>query len=148
MTTPLADQIRLTRLSRFFNDVIHGRKSVATSNSGRLFIEATCSQPDPAACISKILSSSAGPSALQTSVRFDTSVSFLNNYGSKLLLYLQEESLRTINSGSVLAKILLQIVEPPYFWDAYTKAFREGSLDIVGISSLLAYHRMRGWFSN
>ena len=135
MTTPIVDDIRLARLSRFFNEVIHGRKPVTTSTIGRLFIEAICSQPDPAACVSKILSSTSGLSALQTSVRFDTSVSFLNNHGSKLLLYLQEESLRTIGSGSVLAKILLQMVEPPYFWDAYTKAFREGSLDAVAISS-------------
>ena len=135
MTTPIVDDIRLARLCRFFTDVIHGRKVVANSNYGRLFIEAICSQPDPAACVSKILSSTSGPSALQTSVRFDTSVSFLNNHGSKLLRYLQEESLRIISSGSVLAKVLLQIVEPPYFWDAYTKAFREGALDAVAYSS-------------
>ncbi|TVY43119.1 NFX1-type zinc finger-containing protein [Lachnellula subtilissima] len=135
MTTPVVDDIRQARLSRFFNGVIYGQKPVTTATNGRLFIEAICSQPDPAACVSKILTSTSGLSALQTSVRFDTSVSFLNNHGSKLLLYLQEESLRTINSGSALAKILLQVVQPPYFWDAYTKAFREGSLDSVAFSS-------------
>ncbi|TVY17684.1 NFX1-type zinc finger-containing protein [Lachnellula arida] len=135
MTTPIVDDIRQARLARFFDEVIYGRKPVATPTNGRLFIEAICSQPDPAACVSKILTSPSGLGALQTSVRFDTSISFLNNHGSKLLLYLQEESLRTIGSGSALAKILLQVVEPPYFWDAYTKAFREGLLDGVAFSS-------------
>ncbi|CZR61308.1 related to stage V sporulation protein K [Phialocephala subalpina] len=105
MSTPGAEDLRLTRLSRFFSDVIHERKPVT----------------DPAACVSKILSSKSGLSALQTSVRFDTSISFLNNHATKLLLYLQEESLRTIDSGSVLSKILLRLVEPPYFWDASQK---------------------------
>ncbi|TVY43950.1 NFX1-type zinc finger-containing protein [Lachnellula occidentalis] len=136
MTTPVVDDdIRQARLSRFFNAVIDGQKPVTTATNGRLFIEAICSQPDPAACVSKILTSTSGLSALQISVRFDTSVSFLNNHGSKLLLYLQEESLRTIGSGSALSKILLQVVEPPYFWDSYTKAFQEGSLDLVAFSS-------------
>lgn len=52
-----------------------------------------------------------------------------------MLQYLQDQSLRTIGSGYVLAKVLLPIVEPPYFWDAFTKAFREGLLDIPASDS-------------
>jgi hypothetical protein len=64
MTTPIVDDIRRARLSRFFNEVIHGGKPVTASTNGRLFIEAICLQPDPATCVSKILSSTSGLSTL------------------------------------------------------------------------------------
>ncbi|KUJ19424.1 uncharacterized protein LY89DRAFT_667379 [Mollisia scopiformis] len=135
MPTPGTDELRTSRLSKFFNDVIYGRKTVTTAHHGRLFIEALCLQPDPAACVSEILSGGSGLNAIQVSLRFDNSVSFLNSHGSMLLQYLQEESLRTIGSGSVLSKVLCNVVEPPFFWDAYTKAFREGALDIDAFKS-------------
>lgn len=61
-------------------------------------------------------------------MRFDTSGSFLNGHGLQLLRYLQSPQLTAIDSGSVLSKILISVVEPPFFWDAFTKAFVESLL--------------------
>ena len=123
-----SDSSRVTRLSTFFNNVIYDKRSLSTARDGMLFIEALCVQPDPASCAHKLLSSPSGLLALQASVRFDTSVSFLNGSSVQLLQYLQAPSLKSIDSGSVLGQLLLTMVEPPFFWEALTKASIAGIL--------------------
>jgi hypothetical protein len=120
-----ADDPRISRLSKLFNEVVCGRKTLDSSRSGKLFIEAICAREDRAACIHRLLSNQPGLVALQACVRFDTSPSFINENAIVLLQYLQLPSLETIDSGLALGKILLSIVDPPYFWDAFTKAFRD-----------------------
>ncbi len=127
MTSSDSDDPRVTRLSAFFNKVLYGQRTLSTARDGKLFIESMCVQPDPATCAHKLLSSPSGLSALQASVRFDTSVTFLNQDAVPLLRYLQIPSLKAIGSGSVLAQLLLSMVEPPFFWEALTKSFT-GSL--------------------
>jgi hypothetical protein len=122
------DDQRRTRLSVFFNKAIHGEITLSNSRNGRLFLEALCAQEDPAKCAHKLLSTSSGLSALQAAVRLDLSVSFLNDHATQLLQYLQNASLKSIGSGSVLAQLLQPLVEPPFFWEALTKSFIEGLL--------------------
>lgn len=129
MTSSASDDPRVTRLSALFNKVLYGQRTLSTARDGKLFIEAMCVQPDPATCAHKLLSSPSGLSALQESVRFDTSVSFLNEDAVPLLRYLQTPSLKAIGSGSVLAQLLLSMVEPPFFWEALTKSFTGGLLN-------------------
>jgi len=95
----------------------------------RQFIEAMCVQADSATCAHKILSSPSRLSCLQASVRLDTSITFLNEDAVSLLRYLQTSFLKVIDSGSVLAQLLLSMVEPPFFWEALTKSFTGGLLD-------------------
>ena len=129
MTSSSSDNPRVTRLSTFFNKVLFGQRTLSTSRDGKLFIEAVCAQADPATCAHKLLSSPSGLSALQASVRFDTSVTFLNEDAVLLLRYLQAPSLKAIGSGSVLAQLLLSLVEPPFFWEALIKSFTGGLLN-------------------
>ena len=129
MTSSISLDPRVTRLSAFFNKVLHGQRTLSTARDGKLFIEALCVQPDPATCAHKLLSSPSGLSALQASVRFDTSVTFLNEDAVPLLHYLQAPPLKAIGSGSVLAQLLLSMVEPPFFWEALTKSFTGGLLN-------------------
>jgi hypothetical protein len=129
MTSTDSDDFRVTRLSAFFNKVLYGQRKLYTARDGKLFIEAICVQPDPATCAHKLLSTPSGLSALQESVRFDTSVTFLNEDAVPLLHYLQTPSLKAIGSGSVLAQLLLSMVEPPFFWEALTKSFTGGHLN-------------------
>ena len=129
MTSSNSDDPRVTRLSAFFYKVLYGQRTLSTARDGKLFIEAICVQADPATCAHKLLSSPSGLSALQASVRFDTSVTFLNEDAAPLLRYLQTPSLKAIGSGSVLAQLLLSMVEPPFFWEALTKSFTGGLLD-------------------
>ena len=129
MASSGADEVRLARLSRFFNDVLYGRRILSTGRDGKLFIEALCGQPDPPACAHKLISSPSGLRSLQASVRFDTSPLALNDTGSLLLHYIKDPSLEAINAGSVLAQIIGVIVDPPFFWDALTSSFRDGLLN-------------------
>ncbi|KAB8301571.1 hypothetical protein EYC80_003415 [Monilinia laxa] len=62
-------------------------------------------------------------------MRFDTTPSFLNESAVLLLRYLQEPSIKTINSGSSLSEIITAVVEPPFFWDGFMRAFRSGQLN-------------------
>lgn len=129
MTSSSSDDARVAKLSAFFNKVVYGQRTLSIARDGKLFIEAMCVQADPATCAHKLLSSPSGLSALQASVRFDTSVTFLNENAVPLLRYLQTPSLKAIGSGSVLAQLLLSMVEPPFFWDALTKSFTGGLLN-------------------
>ncbi|KAI9742870.1 MAG: hypothetical protein M1818_003599 [Claussenomyces sp. TS43310] len=136
MASPGSADVRLTRLVKFFNDVLYGRRSLSTARDGKLFIEGLCAQPDPATCAHRLISSPSGLISLQASVRFDTSPQFLNDSGAVLLCYLQDPSLEAISSGTVLVQLLDSMVDPPFFWDAFTKAFREG---ILNSSAFQAY---------
>lgn len=138
MASSDSDDPRVTRLSAFFNKVLYGQRTLSTARDGKLFIEAVCLQADPATCAHKLLSSPSGLSALQASVRFDTSVTFLNEDAVPLLRYLQTPSLKAIGSGSVLAQLLLSMVEPPFFWEALTKSFTDGLLN-QGASQAFAW---------
>ncbi|KAK2762566.1 hypothetical protein FQN54_000739 [Arachnomyces sp. PD_36] len=120
---------QLAKLSAFFHKVIHAERQLSTSREGKLFIRCLCAQTDPAICAHRLISSSSGLSALQASVRFDTSVTFLNEDAPPLLRYLQTPSLGSINSGAVLRQLLLHMVDPPFFWDAFIKAFTAGLLN-------------------
>ena len=129
MASSSADDPRIAKLSSFFNKVIYGERTLSTARDGKLFIEAICVQADPATCAHKLTTKPYGLPSLQASVRFDTSISFINESTATLLQYLQSPSLKAINSGSVLAQLLLSIVEPPFFWEALTKSFIGGLLD-------------------
>lgn len=129
MASSTPGNARTVKLSEFFNKVIRGQRALSTARDGKLFIEALCVQADPAACAHKLLSSQSGLLALQASVRFDTSSSFINENALILLRYLQSPSLKVIDSGSILNQLLLSMVEPPFFWDACVKSFVGGLLN-------------------
>jgi hypothetical protein len=120
--------IRAARLNKFFHDAINGKRTLNSSKDGKLFIEAVCSQVDPPSCAHKIISSPVGLVVVQSSVRLDISASFMNEHSTRLLQYLQEPSLKRIDSSAVLVSILTSLVEPPFFWNAFTQAFRNHAL--------------------
>jgi hypothetical protein len=39
--------IQITRLSKLFNDVTYGQRTLNSSRDGKLFIEALCAELDP-----------------------------------------------------------------------------------------------------
>ncbi len=133
-----ADDVRASRRTKFFHNTLYGKRTLSTARDGKLFIEAICAQSDPANCSHKLISSTTGLAALQSCVRFDISASFINEHTVLLLRYLQAPILEGIDSGLVLVRILTSIVEPPFFWDAFTKAFR-GYLLIPAASQAFAW---------
>jgi len=128
MATSNSDDQRIAKLSFLFNKVILGERALLTTRDGKLFLEALCTQADPAKCAHKLLSMPSGISALQMSVRFDTSVSFLNSHATPLLQYFQSPALKSIGSGSILIQLLRPLVDPPFFWEAFAKSFTAGLL--------------------
>ena len=121
---------RTRRLTKYFNSVIHGDRPLKSLKDAELFIEALCDQPDPPTCMEKVISSSAGLSAVQKSLRFDLSASFLNGPAAALIRYLQDDGLKIILRGDYIRQITQAMVEPPIFWNGFLLAFREKSLDI------------------
>lgn len=62
-------------------------------------------------------------------MRFDTGLTFLNGGAIGVLRHLESPQLKSINSGSYLQDMLTSIVDPPIFWDTFTKAFLDDLLD-------------------
>ncbi|MCJ1288012.1 hypothetical protein MMC26_007365, partial [Xylographa opegraphella] len=134
------DDPRSGRLWALFNKVICGSQPLTSSPAATRFIEAICDQSDPVKCIEKLISSSHGISALQSALRVDVSSHFLNSSASSLLRYLQAEQLTTICGGEFLRRIVINIVDPPIFWNALINAQKTSCLDdeaLHGFSWLL-----------
>ncbi|KAG1880025.1 P-loop containing nucleoside triphosphate hydrolase protein [Suillus subluteus] len=115
---------RTAQLEKRFNDILRG-KVPADARSYALFLEAICTQQDPAACINKITESSHGSSAVQAAMRHNTNSQFLNGTATTLLTYL----FRATDLGDVLDQLLVAIVDPPIFWTAFSQAFDHGELN-------------------
>jgi hypothetical protein len=89
-----------------------------------------CAQPDAATCISKLVSSPTGLASLQSAMRSDLSPKFFNGSASDILTYLQAPELQIIGSGDFLNPVVLAMVEPPTFWNAFCKAFQDNLLEV------------------
>lgn len=138
--SPTNDPVRKARLNTLFSSVNHGERSLKTTQDGNRYVEALCSQPDPAACVQAVVSTPAGLQALQNSLRFDISDAFLNGAASDLLTYLQHPDLESLLGGVLLRQVLESITTTPIFWNALVQSYRTGSLQVptqVGFAWLL-----------
>ncbi|KAK0214970.1 P-loop containing nucleoside triphosphate hydrolase protein [Armillaria fumosa] len=123
--------VRGAKLSKLFSSTLEGRE-LTKASEGSQFLEALCFQPDPSACIDRIIASKAGLRPLQAAFRFDTSQAFLNGPATDTLLYLQAPEIERISSGQYLTKALQAIVEPPIFWTPFVEAFKAKQLSEEG----------------
>jgi len=122
---------RASKLHKFLDSILFERQRPTRTNAS-LFIEAICAQPDPAACITRIIGSKAGLTPVQECMRFDVNPSFLNGHATSLLIYIQAPVLETIAGGDYLNQVLLKVVDPPVFWTAFGQAFKAGLLEEKG----------------
>ena len=53
---------------------------------------------------------------------------FFNNQATSVLTYLQAPDLKIMNEGELLRKVVMKIVDPPFFWDAYRESFLKHEL--------------------
>ena len=123
---------RSSRLRSLFTKVLSGKQDI-TSTNAKQFLEAIYGQPDPAICIQRLFGSGPGFLALNTTLRIDDSVNFLNNHVTAFLQYLQAPELRSICGGHVLQQIVLKIVDPPLLWNAFIRAVKSGDLSEQGV---------------
>jgi len=117
---------RTKQLDKRFHDVLRGTTTLEQRSSAtRLFLEGLCAQTDPAKCIDEIVASSHGLEAIQTAMRADLKLDFLDKLGSDVLEYL----LRVKGmGGDVLNAVIVKIVEPPIFWSEFYRAFENDNL--------------------
>ncbi|KAI9729943.1 MAG: hypothetical protein M1834_006140 [Cirrosporium novae-zelandiae] len=120
---------RSARLTRYLDQILSGRYAIKTPANGNLFLEAICDKDDRKICIEKVLASATGLSSLKESFRLDLSDSFLNGHAMKFIRYLQEPGLKRLCNGQFLQQIILQIVEPPTFWNALIQAHKKRVLE-------------------
>lgn len=129
-STQQATGSRATRLQKFFHDVISGKTPLKNAQNGDLFLEALCNEQDPPACIERVLSSPHGLQAVQASTRFSLSPAFFNDHATAFLQYIQAPALKAIYGGDFLQEMISSIVEPPIFWSALVRCFRERTLSV------------------
>ncbi|KAK0188469.1 P-loop containing nucleoside triphosphate hydrolase protein [Armillaria mellea] len=123
--------VRGAKLSKLFSSTLQG-KELTNASQGSLFLEALCLQPDPAACINRIIASKAGLRSVQAAFRFNTTQPFLNSLATDTLRYLQAPEIERISSGEYLTMTLRAIVEPPIFWTKFVEAFQAKQLSEEG----------------
>lgn len=128
-TQPAGDS-RANRLQRFFYDVISGKILLKNAQNADLFLEALCNQKDPPTCIEKLFSSTHGLQAVQASIRFSLSPAFFNDKATSFLQYIQAPALKVISGGDFLQELISTIIEPPIFWSALVRCFRDRTLSV------------------
>ncbi|KAI6121074.1 hypothetical protein F5141DRAFT_1200869 [Pisolithus sp. B1] len=117
---------RTKQLQKRFNDIIHGNvKLEQRSNDCRLFLQGLCAQVDSAKCANDIVASPHGLPAVQLAMRSDLRPDFLNGLASNVLEFL----LRAEMGGDVLNSVIVNIVDPPIFWNEFHRAFESGTLN-------------------
>ena len=115
------DSTRLQKLNRIFLSVLNDSSKLTNSD---LFLESVCAQPDPVACIHKIVTSKEGLNALQKAMFRDLSLEFINGRGVEVLSYLQSPELAQVGDGKFLRQVVARIVDPPIFWNDFVLAFK------------------------
>ena len=119
---------RTQRKIRLFDAICKGKEALSEYNALQ-FLEGFYSEGDAVSCISKVIASEAGLSTLQSAMRVRLSDSFFNNHATSVLAYLQAPGLKIMNGGDLLRKVLMKIVDPPFFWDAYRGSFLNRELN-------------------
>jgi hypothetical protein len=117
---------RTDKLNNLYRNILNGRVKVSKLNYQQ-FLEAICAHPNAPTCLSDLFAK--GRDYLQQALWYDLSPKFLNGLPSTLLRYLSAPGLEDIGGGNMLKEVLLAIVQPPIFWDAFEKAFRNNQLD-------------------
>jgi hypothetical protein len=124
----MASSQREQRIKRLFNALCTGKENLSAYNANQ-FLEGFYNEGDPVACINKVIASKAGLSTLQSAMRVDLSPQFFNNEAASVLTFLQAPDLKIINRGEFLTTVLMKIVEPPIFWNAYCQSFLKRELN-------------------
>jgi hypothetical protein len=125
--------VRSARLRSFFKKIVAGEESLVHLQHSKLFIQAICDQSERVRCIENLISSPNGLSALQRALHLDISPAAFEIYAIPIIRYLQAPELKIICAGEFLQRIILYIVDPPVFWNAFVSAHKAGRLEAAGM---------------
>ena len=118
----------IERKKRVFDAICRGKTPLSEYNALQ-FLEGFYNGGDVVGCISKVIATEAGLTSLQSAMRAKLSPQFFNNQADSVLIYLQASDLKIMNGGDLLRKVLMKIVDPPFFWDAYRESFLKHELN-------------------
>lgn len=127
------ESARSTRLSKYFNQVLNGKRVVGNKDDGKRFLEGICDQKNAADTVEKLIASSGGINSLQRSLRLDISLPALNGLNAEFINYLADDALKQLCNGQFLQQIIVVAVEPPTFWNALSEAYKRRTLSENGI---------------
>lgn len=128
MSAP-SDAARSTRLSKFFWQVLQGKRDIKNGSETKLFLEAICDQTDHQTCIEKLVASLQGLSNLRSGLKFDVSPSFINQNTAPFIRYLSQPTVKQLCNGQYLRQLLLIFVEPPTLWNALIASYKSRLLN-------------------
>jgi hypothetical protein len=136
MSSSGRSDVRSVRLRSFFKKIVTGEESLVNLQQSKLFIQAICDQSEPVRCIENLISSQKGLSALQCALHLDISPAAFKTCAIPIIRYLQAPELKIICTGEFLQRIVLHIVDPPVFWNAFVSAHKAGRLEEAGVQCL------------
>lgn len=136
------DNKRKGRLHWCFNQTIEGKEDVLSSNHAKRFLEAVCSENDPVACLSRIISSKQGLPALQKALRTDVSPNFFNSSTYEFLVLLQNPQVAVTCNGEILLTIIRHLVKDTIFWTEFVKHAESRKLN-TGALNTFAWFLLR-----
>ena len=116
------------RRKRLFDAICKGQVTLSENNALQ-FLEGFYSQGDAVSCINKVITADAGLPSLQSAMRAKLSPQFFNNQATSVLTYLQTPDLKIMNEGELLRKVVMKIVDPPFFWNSYRESFLKHELN-------------------
>ena len=116
------------RKKRLFDAICKGQV-ILSENNALQYLEGFYSEGDVVSCINKVITTDAGLPSLQSAMRAKLSPQFFNNQAASVLTYLQAPDLKIMNEGDLLRKVVMKIVDPPFFWDAYRGSFLKHELN-------------------
>ena len=127
---------REIKLSSQFPLFLRGKRKVVSVLDGQHFFESVCLQDSPGTCVEQIISSKDGLAAIHDAFRRDLGAEYIQTYAVRFLLFLSESTVKSLNGGNFLRRILDEIVEPRTFWDALLEHFENKALDERSIEVL------------
>jgi hypothetical protein len=124
-----SDNGRLVQLSKVLGAFSFGKRKVGNVHDAKLLLEAICAQEDHASCVERLIAKPLALEALRSALRQDTSVGFIDRSISPFLKYLSDVTIKSISNGQFLQDMLVIVVDPPTFWNAFVNAHNAGRLN-------------------
>ncbi|PTB62614.1 P-loop containing nucleoside triphosphate hydrolase protein [Trichoderma citrinoviride] len=132
----MAASSRAAKLEKLFYSFINGERSLQSSQEAKQFFEAVdvvCQRTSAAACVERMLARKEGLSAVRAAVRSNLSQAFVTTSTVGFLKQVLHPQVKTINDGMFLEKLLVEILSPPTFWNAFLDFYKANQLNGVSL---------------
>ncbi|KAL7934607.1 P-loop containing nucleoside triphosphate hydrolase protein [Trichoderma chlorosporum] len=132
MVTRPALSGRAAKLEKLFYSFINGDRVVQSSQEAKQFFEAVeivCDHTSAVTCIERILERKEGLNTVRVATRSSLSKSFITTATSAFLKRILHPSIKTINDGSFLDKLLNEVLSPSTLWTTLLGFYQSNQLE-------------------